>query len=45
MLAGLRHQRARESGLIYKAYYDAFLSESPATPVTSYLACDHRGLR
>jgi hypothetical protein len=45
VLAGLRHQRARESGLIYEAYYDAFRSESPATPVTSYPAGDHRGLR
>ena len=24
VLAGLRHQRARESDLIYEAYYDAF---------------------
>jgi len=26
-LAGLRHQRARESDLIYEAYYDAFRSD------------------
>jgi hypothetical protein len=29
VLAGLRHQRARESGLIYEAYYDAFRSDIP----------------
>jgi hypothetical protein len=27
VLAGLRHQRARESDLIYEAYYDAFQSD------------------
>jgi hypothetical protein len=27
VLAGLRHQRARESDLIYEAYYDAFGSD------------------
>jgi hypothetical protein len=27
VLAGLRHQRARESDLIYEAYYDAFRSD------------------
>jgi hypothetical protein len=27
MLAGLRHQRARESDLIYEAYYDAFRTD------------------
>lgn len=27
VLAGLRHQRARESDLIYEAYYDAFHSD------------------
>lgn len=30
VLAGLRHQRARESDLIYEAYYDAFRSELAA---------------
>lgn len=29
VLAGLRHQRARESDLIYEAYYDAFRSDIP----------------
>jgi len=29
VLAGLRHQRARESDLIYEAYYDAFGSDIP----------------
>jgi hypothetical protein len=35
VLAGLRHQRARESGLIYEAYYDAFrcdLAQDAAGP-------------
>jgi hypothetical protein len=34
VLAGLRHQRARESDLIYEAYYDAFGSDlaQDATP-------------
>lgn len=27
VLAGLRHQRARESGLIYEAHHDAFRSD------------------
>lgn len=27
--AGLRHQRARESDLIYEACYDAFRSDTP----------------
>jgi hypothetical protein len=30
VLAGLRHQRARESDLIYEAYYDAFRTDLPA---------------
>jgi hypothetical protein len=30
VLAGLRHQRARESDLIYEAYYDAFRSDLAA---------------
>jgi hypothetical protein len=30
VLAGLRHQRARESDLIYEAYYDAFHADLPA---------------
>jgi hypothetical protein len=29
VLAGLRHQRARESDLIYEAYYEAFRSDIP----------------
>jgi hypothetical protein len=29
VLAGLRHQRARDSDLIYEAYYDAFGSDIP----------------
>jgi hypothetical protein len=29
LLAGLRHQQARESDLIYEAYYDAFRSDLP----------------
>jgi hypothetical protein len=29
VLAGLRHQRARESDLIYEAYYEAFHSDLP----------------
>ena len=29
VLAGLRHQQARESDLIYEAYYDAFRSDIP----------------
>lgn len=29
VLTGLRHQRARESDLIYEAYYDAFRSDLP----------------
>ena len=29
VLAGLRHQRARESDLIYEAYYDTFRSDIP----------------
>jgi hypothetical protein len=29
VLAGLRYQRARESDLIYEAYYDAFGSDIP----------------
>jgi hypothetical protein len=29
VLTGLRHQRARESDLIYEAYYDAFHSDLP----------------
>jgi hypothetical protein len=29
VLAGLRHQRARESDLIYEAYYEAFGSDIP----------------
>ncbi|MHB8246059.1 MAG: hypothetical protein ACYDGN_12045 [Acidimicrobiales bacterium] len=29
VLAGLRHQRARESDLIYEAYYDAFRTDLP----------------
>jgi hypothetical protein len=29
VLEGLRHQRARESDLIYEAYYDAFKSDLP----------------
>lgn len=32
-LAGLRHQRARESDLIYEAYYDAFRSDIPVDTV------------
>jgi hypothetical protein len=32
ILAGLRHQRARESDLIYEAYYDAFRTDLPAEP-------------
>jgi hypothetical protein len=32
VLAGLRHQRARESDLIYEAYYDAFQTDLPAEP-------------
>jgi hypothetical protein len=39
VLAGLRHQQARESDLIYEAYYDAFWSDLPGTPPAS----DHRG--
>lgn len=30
ILTGLRHQRARESDLIYEAYYDAFRADLPA---------------
>ncbi len=30
VLSGLRHQRARESDLIYEAYYDAFRADLPA---------------
>jgi hypothetical protein len=29
VLTGLRHQRARESDLIYEAYYDAFRTDLP----------------
>jgi hypothetical protein len=29
VLAGLRYQQARESDLIYEAYYDAFRSDIP----------------
>jgi len=29
VLAGLRHQRARESGLIYEACHEAFRSDIP----------------
>ena len=29
ILTGLRHQRARESDLIYEAYYDAFRTDLP----------------
>jgi hypothetical protein len=29
VLAGLRYQRARESDLIYEAYYEAFRSDIP----------------
>jgi hypothetical protein len=32
VLAGLRHQRARESDLIYEAYYDAFRTDLAAEP-------------
>jgi hypothetical protein len=32
VLAGLRHQRGRESDLIYEAYYDAFGSDLPHEP-------------
>ena len=30
IVTGLRHQRARESDLIYEAYYDAFRADLPA---------------
>lgn len=33
VLAGLRHQRARESDLIYEAYYEAFRSDLPQDAV------------
>ncbi|MBO0817425.1 MAG: hypothetical protein J2P30_20040 [Actinobacteria bacterium] len=33
VLAGLRHQRARESDLIYEAYFDAFRSDIPRDAV------------
>ena len=32
MLTALRHQRARESDLLYEAYYDAFHAELGAEP-------------
>lgn len=35
ILTGLRHQRARESDLIYEAYYDAFHADLPAEAVPS----------
>ena len=35
VLAGLRRQQARESDLIYEAYYDAFRSD-PGTPLTRW---------
>jgi len=42
VLAGLRHQRARESDLIYEAYYEAFRSDIPTTPPASSPAGNHR---
>jgi hypothetical protein len=33
VLAGLRHQRGRESDLIYEAYYDAFQTDLPRDAV------------
>jgi hypothetical protein len=36
-LAGLRHQRARESDLLYEAYYDAFRTDLPAEASSSGL--------
>jgi hypothetical protein len=38
VLAGLRHQRARESDLIYEAYYDAFRSDLPSEAAGHKLA-------
>lgn len=34
IMTGLRHQRARESDLIYEAYYDAFRADLPAEKPT-----------
>jgi hypothetical protein len=38
MLTALRHQRARESDLIYEAYYDAFDTELPNDSHPTHLA-------
>ncbi|MBO0727957.1 MAG: hypothetical protein J2P57_01785 [Acidimicrobiaceae bacterium] len=40
ILTGLRHQRGRESDLIYEAYYDAFRADLPAE-AASALPTDH----
>jgi len=45
VLARLRHQRAREPGLIYVACHESFGPISPGTPVTSHRAGDHQGPR
>lgn len=42
VLAGLRHQRGRESDLIYEAYYDAFQTDLPGD-VTGRLPQDVAG--
>jgi len=41
ILAGLRHQRARESDLIYEAYYDAVRSDMQRTPMAIHPASNH----
>jgi hypothetical protein len=45
LLTALRHQRARESDLIYEAYYDAFETELPldGNPTHAQLLAQHTG--
>jgi hypothetical protein len=41
VLAGLRHQRGRESDLIYEAYYDAFQTDLPQDAASHLPASGH----